>query len=61
MATYIRRLSSSSKSEVEFVIQTGTEIIPVEVKAEGNIAGRCHIRIHLNAQRLEKAGDDDAA
>ena len=32
--------SSQSKSEVEFVVQTGTEIIPVEVKAEGNISGR---------------------
>ena len=32
--------SSPSKSEVEFVIQAGTEIIPVEVKAEGNISGR---------------------
>ena len=32
--------SSQSKSEVEFVIQTGTEIIPIEVKAEGNISGR---------------------
>ena len=25
---------------MEFVIQVGTEIIPVEVKAEGNISGR---------------------
>ena len=32
--------SSQSKSEVEFVVQTGTEIIPIEVKAEGNISGR---------------------
>ena len=32
--------SSQSKSEVEFVVQVGTEIIPVEVKAEGNISGR---------------------
>ena len=32
--------SSPSKSEVEFVIQVGTAIIPVEVKAEGNISGR---------------------
>ena len=32
--------SSPSKSEVEFVIQVGKEIIPVEVKAEGNISGR---------------------
>ena len=32
--------SSPSKSEVEFVIQADKEIIPVEVKAEGNISGR---------------------
>lgn len=32
--------SSQSKSEVEFVVQVGTEIIPIEVKAEGNISGR---------------------
>ena len=32
--------SSQSKSEVEFVVQVGTDIIPVEVKAEGNISGR---------------------
>lgn len=32
--------SSQSKSEVEFVVQVGSEIIPVEVKAEGNISGR---------------------
>lgn len=32
--------SSQSKSEVEFVVQVGTEIIPVEIKAEGNISGR---------------------
>ena len=32
--------SSQSKSEVEFVVQIGTEIIPIEVKAEGNISGR---------------------
>ena len=32
--------SSQSKSEVEFVVQVGKEIIPIEVKAEGNISGR---------------------
>lgn len=32
--------SSQSKSEVEFVVQVGTEIIPIEIKAEGNISGR---------------------
>ena len=32
--------SSQNKSEVEFVVQVGSEIIPVEVKAEGNISGR---------------------
>ena len=32
--------TSQSKSEVEFVVQVGAEIIPVEVKAEGNISGR---------------------
>lgn len=31
--------TSSGKAEVEFVIQSGAEIIPVEVKAEGNIHG----------------------
>lgn len=32
--------SSQSKSEIEFVIQIGNEIIPIEVKAESNISGR---------------------
>lgn len=32
--------SSQNKSEVEFVVQVGTEIIPIEVKAEGNVSGR---------------------
>ncbi len=32
--------SSGNTAEVEFVIQAGAEIIPVEVKAEGNIAGK---------------------
>lgn len=32
--------SSQSKSEIEFVIQIGNEIIPIEVKAESNILGR---------------------
>ena len=32
--------SPSSTAEVEFVVQLGDEIIPIEVKAEGNISGR---------------------
>ncbi len=32
--------TSGNKSEVEFVIQAGEEVIPIEVKAEGNIAGK---------------------
>lgn len=32
--------SSGNTAEVEFVVQWRTEIIPVEVKAEGNIAGK---------------------
>ncbi len=32
--------SSGNTAEVEFVIQVGADIIPVEVKAEGNIAGK---------------------
>lgn len=32
--------SSQGRSEVEFVVQVGTEIIPIEVKAEGNVSGR---------------------
>lgn len=32
--------SSQNKSEVEFVVQFGSEIIPIEVKAEGNTSGR---------------------
>jgi hypothetical protein len=31
--------TSSATAEVEFVIQVGTAIIPIEVKAEGNISG----------------------
>ena len=31
--------TSDAKAEVEFVIQWGTQIIPIEVKAEGNISG----------------------
>lgn len=32
--------TSGNTAEVEFVIQVGTDIIPVEVKAENNISGR---------------------
>ena len=32
--------SPSSTAEVEFVVQWGNEIVPIEVKAEGNISGR---------------------
>lgn len=32
--------SSGNTAEIEFIIQYGSYIIPVEVKAEGNIAGR---------------------
>lgn len=32
--------SPGSKAEIEFLVQYGTQIIPIEVKADGNIAGR---------------------
>ncbi len=32
--------TSESQAEVEYIIQWGTEIIPIEVKAENNISGR---------------------
>ncbi len=31
--------TSNGKAEVEFIVQRGTDIVPVEVKAEGNING----------------------
>lgn len=32
--------SSDSKAEIEFILQWGAEIIPVEVKAENCVSGR---------------------
>ncbi|MBO5012710.1 MAG: DUF4143 domain-containing protein, partial [Paludibacteraceae bacterium] len=32
--------TSENQAEVEYIIQWGTEIIPIEVKAENNISGR---------------------
>jgi len=32
--------TSGNTAEVEFVVQHGAEIVPVEVKAEGNVVGK---------------------
>lgn len=59
--------SSGNKAEVEFVVQQGSEIIPVEVKAEDRISGRSlsvynekynpSLRIRFSMQNLQKNGN----
>ena len=55
--------TSPGTAEVEFVIQWGDEIIPIEVKAEGNISGSSlsvyfktyapHLRIRCSMLNLQ--------